>query len=91
MVGVEMNCMAKIPFSAFALVLFAALLLLFGCVLKDQEDQPIAINDQFAASPLVVPKYLADRKDLICKELDEFVPDEPVIPLPAVYPIGGHG
>jgi len=66
--------MAKTPFFAFALVLAAVLLIAPGCALKDQEDHAIAIDDRFTAKPLVVPKYLADRKDLLCKELDDAKP-----------------
>ena len=62
--------MAKTPFIAFALLLAAALLVLSGCVLKDQGGNDIKIDDRFTAKPLVVAKYLAEKKDLICKELD---------------------
>jgi len=66
--------MAKIPFYAFALVLAAVLLVAPGCALKDQEDHAIAINDRFTSKPLVVPKYLPDRKDLLCLEINDSKP-----------------
>ena len=62
--------MEKTPYFGFALLLAAALLMLPGCALTDQAGHEITIDDRFTAKPLVVAKYLTDRKDLICKELD---------------------
>ena len=56
----------KIP--AFAVFVAAALLMLSGCVLRDQDDHPIGSSDLLGQSSLAVPKYI-DKADLICKEM----------------------
>jgi len=53
---------------AFA-VFAAALLMLSGCVLNDQDGNAIGDNgDMIMQNPLAVPKYV-DQADLICKEM----------------------
>jgi len=54
-------------FPAFA-VFAAALFLLSGCVLMDQDGHAIGAGDKLGQNALAVPKYV-DNADLICKEM----------------------